>query len=285
MMEKPNEYHVHIEGGAAPVSYNIRDIWRYRDLITLFTKRTLSLMYKQTILGPLWLVLRPFLTSVVYAVVFKGIAGLSTDGVPAILFYLTGHATWDLFAGCLKKNASTFLTNANIFGKVYFPRLTISISAMLTSLFEFAVELGMIILLLIYHTIRGEVRPNLFSIGLLPIVLLQVGLLGLGTGILVSSLTTKYRDLTFVVDFGLSLWMYVSPVVYPLSQLKRGAVFYKLYMLNPMVMPLEMMRFILLGRGTVTLPMIISSVLLTALAVTIGVLCFNRVEKSFIDTI
>lgn len=284
-MEKPNEYHVHIEGGVSPVTNNIRDIWRYRDLISLFTKRTLTLMYKQTVLGPLWLVLRPFLTSVVYAAVFKGIAGLSTDGVPAILFYLTSHALWDLFASSLKKNSSTFLTNANIFGKVYFPRLTISISAMLTSLFEFLVELFMIALLLAYHAIRGEVSPNWHLLWLLPIVLIHVGLLGLGIGILISSLTTKYRDLTFVVDFGISLWMYVSPVVYPLSQLKGSASLYRLYMMNPMVMPLELMRCILLGQGTLTLPMIVSSVLFTGFAVTVGVMCFNRVERSFIDTI
>ena len=284
-MEKPNEYHVHIEGGVSPVTNNIRDIWRYRDLISLFTKRTLTLMYKQTVLGPLWLVLRPFLTSVVYAAVFKGIAGLSTDGVPAILFYLTSHALWDLFASSLKKNSSTFLTNANIFGKVYFPRLTISISAMLTSLFEFLVELFMIALLLAYHVIRGEVSPNWSLLWLLPIVLIHVGLLGLGIGILISSLTTKYRDLTFVVDFGISLWMYVSPVVYPLSQLKGNAALYSLYMMNPMVMPLELMRCILLGQGTLTLPMIVSSVLFTGFAVTVGVMCFNRVERSFIDTI
>ena len=285
MMDRKNDYHIHIEGGSSPLTLNLKDLWRYKDMMILFTKRTIALTYKQTVLGPLWLVLHPLLTSVVYAAVFKGIAGLSTEGVPAILFYLTSHALWNLFASSLKKNASTFLTNANIFGKVYFPRLTISISAMLTSLFEFLVELFMIALLLAYHVIRGEVSPNWSLLWLLPIVLIHVGLLGLGIGILISSLTTKYRDLTFVVDFGISLWMYVSPVVYPLSQLKGSAALYSLYMMNPMVMPLELMRCILLGQGTLTLPMIVSSVLFTGFAVTIGVMCFNRVERSFIDTI
>ena len=284
-MEKSNEYHIHIEGGTSSVQLNLQDIWHYRDLISLFTKRTLVLMYKQTVLGPLWLILKPFLTSVVYAAVFKGIAGLSTDGTPAILFYLTSHALWELFASSLKKNASTFLTNANIFGKVYFPRLTISVSAVLTSLFEFLVELGMIAVLLAYYTIAGKVTPNWGELFLLPIVLLQVGSLGLGCGILVSSLTTKYRDLTFVVDFGLSLWMYASPVVYPLSQLKNNAVYYAVMRFNPMTMPLELMRYILLGQGTITQSMVISSVVVTILALAIGVLCFNAVEKSYIDTI
>lgn len=284
-MEKANEYHIHIEGGTSPTSLNIKEIWHYRDLISLFTKRTLALMYKQTILGPLWLVVRPFLTSIVYAAVFKGIAGLSTDGVPAILFYLTSHALWDLFASSLKKNATTFLTNANIFGKVYFPRLTISISAMLTSLFEFLVELGMISLLLVYYMVDGQVTPNGSLLWLMPIVLIQVSLLGLGLGVLISSLTTKYRDLTFVVDFGVSLWMYASPVVYPWSQLKNNMTLNRILILNPLTMPLELFRSILLGRGTVTVQMIISSVLITVAALMIGILCFNKVERSFIDTI
>ena len=284
-MEKPGDYHIHIEGGASPFRLNFKDLWYYRDLITLFTKRTLVLMYKQTVLGPLWLVLRPFLTSVVYAAVFKGIAGLSTDGIPALLFYLTSHALWNLFASSLKTNSSTFLTNANIFGKVYFPRLTISVSAMLTSLFEFLVELGMIIILLAYYVSEGKISPHWEWIWLLPVFLLQVGLLGLGLGILISSLTTKYRDLTFVVDFGVSLWMYASPVVYPLSQLNRSNVLYNIIYANPMTMPLELIRFILLGQGTVTFVMVSSSLLVTGAAVIIGMLSFNKVEKSFIDTI
>ncbi len=284
-MEKTNEYHVHIRGGTTTARLNLEDIWHYRDLIWLFTKRTLALMYKQTILGPLWLILRPFLTSVVYAAVFKGIAGLSTDGTPALLFYLVSHALWDFFASALKKNSSTFLTNANVFGKVYFPRLTISISAMLTSLFEFLVELGMIALLLTYYTIRGEAAPNWSWIWLLPIVLIHVGALGLGLGVLVSSLTTKYRDLALVVDFGVSLWMYASPVVYPLSQLKNHTALNTLITLNPMSMPLEVLRYILLGKGTITPPMIVSSILFTVAALMAGILCFNKVEKSFIDTI
>lgn len=284
-MENNNSYHIHIEGNTAPISLNLRELWRYRDLILLFTKRTLALVYKQTVLGPLWLVLRPLFTSFVYAAVFKGIAGLSTNGVPALLFYLTSHAVWNLFASSLKRNASTFITNAHIFGKVYFPRLTISVSSMLTSLFEFLIELGMITVILIYYLIAGEVIPHWDLIWALPIVLAQVGCLGLGLGVLVSSLTTKYRDLSFVVEFGVSLWMYASPVVYPFSQLQTRGFMYNLVMINPMTAPLELLRKALLGQGTVLLPMVISSVVFTIIALIGGMLCFNRVEKSFIDTV
>ncbi len=284
-MERRAEYHIHIEGGQSPLTLNIKELWRYRDLIFLFTRRTIALFYKQTVLGPLWLVLHPLFTSVVYAAVFKGIAGLSTEGVPALLFYLSSHALWNLFASSLKRNASTFVTNANIFGKVYFPRLTISISSLLTSLFEFMVELGMISVIIAYYMVTGEVRPNWELLWTLPVVLLQVGCLGLGLGVLVSSLTTKYRDLTFVVEFGVSLWMYASPVVYPFSQLQTHTIMYHIIMLNPMTAPLELLRMVLFGQGTVELPMIIFALFLTVIALLGGMVCFNRVERSFIDTI
>ena len=284
-METRHEYHVHIEGGQNPLTLNIRELWRYRDLIVLFTRRTIALTYKQTVLGPLWLVLHPFLTSVVYAAVFKGVARMSTEGVPALLFYLSSHALWNLFADNLKRNATTFTANANIFGKVYFPRLAISLSTLLTSLFEFAIELMMIVLLLVYHAARGQVAPRLDRLWLLPLVVLQTGLLGLGMGIIVSSLTTKYRDLVFVVDFGVSLWMYASPVVYPLSQLEAGSAMYRIMVLNPMTMPQELFRRILLGNGTVSAESAIASLLVTAAALCVGTLLFNHVEKNFIDTI
>ena len=284
-MEKPSNYHVHIEGGMAPMTLNIRELWRYRDLILLFTKRTIALVYKQTVLGPLWLVFHPLMTSVVYAAVFKGIAGLSTEGVPALLFYLTSHSLWNLLASGLKRNSATFITNANIFGKVYFPRLTISVSSMLTSLFEFLVELGMIAALLLYYYMNGKVSPHWEMFLLMPAVLLQVSFLGLGLGILVSSLTTKYRDLTFVVDFGISLWMYASPVVYPFSQLQENSFMAWVLTINPMTAPLELFRLILLGQGTIPPAAAVSSAVFTFLALIGGMLCFNRVERSFIDTI
>ena len=284
-MNSSRDYHVHIEGGSSPFFLNLKELFRYRDLILLFTKRTIALMYKQTVLGPLWLLLHPLLTSVVYAAVFKGVAGLSTEGVPALLFYLTSHSLWNMFASCLKRNSMTFVENANIFGKVYFPRLAISVSSMLTSMFEFFAEFILIFVLLLFYMARGQVHPHLEKIWLLPVVLLQTGLLSLGFGVLVSSLTTKYRDLTFVADFGISLWMFASPVVYPLSQLQPGSLMHKVLLVNPMTAPLELFRSIMLGQGTVPLPAVLSCLLFTAAASVCGMLCFNHVERSFIDTI
>ena len=284
-MEAGPEYHIRIEGGDSPLTLNLRELWRYRDLTLLFTKRTLTLVYKQTVLGPLWLVLNPLLTSVVYAAIFKGVAGLSTEGVPALLFYLTSHALWNLFATSLKRNASTFVTNANIFGKVYFPRLTIPVSSMLTSLFEFLVEFAMIFVILIYYLVRGQVSPHWELIWLLPLILLQTGLLGLGLGVLVSSLTTKYRDLTFVVEFGISLWMYATPVVYPFTQLQGNGIVRGILTINPMTAPLEIFRIVLLGQGTFNAISVCSTVLFTIMALISGMLIFNQVERSFIDTI
>lgn len=279
------DYHVHVEGGTNILTLNLRELWRYRDLILLFTRRTLALMYKQTILGPLWLVLNPLFTSVVYAAVFKGIAGISTEGSPALLFYLTSHSLWNLFASSLKRNSSTFVSNANIFGKVYFPRLTISVSSMLTSLVEFLVEFAMIFIMLLWYLGRGEVLPRWDLMWLLPIVLLQTGLIGMGLGVLVSSLTTKYRDLTFVVDFGVSLWMYATPVVYPFSQLQNVNLMYRVMILNPMTVPMELFRLIMLGQGTIVPLSVLFSAFFTLAALLGGMLIFNRVERSFIDTI
>jgi lipopolysaccharide transport system permease protein len=279
------DYHVHVEGGTNILTLNLRELWLYRDLILLFTKRTLALMYKQTILGPLWLVLNPLFTSVVYAAVFKGIAGISTEGSPALLFYLTSHSLWNLFASSLKRNSSTFVSNANIFGKVYFPRLTISVSSMLTSLVEFLVEFAMIFIMLLWYLGRGQVWPRWDLMWLLPIVLLQTGLIGMGLGVLVSSLTTKYRDLTFVVDFGVSLWMYATPVVYPFSQLQNVNLMYRVMILNPMTVPMELFRLIMLGQGTIVPLSVLFSAVFTLAALLGGMLIFNRVERSFIDTI
>ncbi len=284
-MDTKTDYHIHIEGGVNPLTLNLRELWRYRDLIVLFTKRTLALVYKQTVLGPLWLVLHPLLTSVVYSAVFKGIAGLSTEGVPALLFYLASHALWNLFAVSLKRNSTTFVTNANIFGKVYFPRLTISVSAMFTSLFEFMVEFAMIIVILVYYIAGNQVSPRWDLIWLLPVILLQTSLMGLGLGVLISSLTTKYRDLTFVVEFGISLWMYATPVVYPFTQLQGHGFIRTILVLNPMTAPLELFRLVLFGQGTCYAASLIAAVVFTIAALIGGTLIFNRVERSFIDTV
>lgn len=285
MSSRNDDYHIHIDGKSTPIALNLQEIWRYRDLIMLFTRRTMKLTYKQTVLGPLWLVIVPLLTSVVYAAVFKGIARISTDGVPALLFYLCSHSLWKFFSSCFKRNSTTFVTNANIFGKVYFPRLAISVSTMLTALIEFLIELAMIVVLLIVYMARGEVYPCFRLMWLLPAVVLMVGALGMGLGILVSSLTTKYRDLVMLVDFGVSLWMYATPVVYPMTQLNNTGVLQRIMMFNPMTAPMELFRKIMLGVGSVSTVSIASSVIFTIAALAAGVLVFNRVERTFIDTI
>ena len=284
-MKTRNEYHVHIEGGQNPLTLNLKELWRYRDLIVLFTRRTIALVYKQTVLGPLWLLLRPLFTSVVYAAVFKGVARMSTEGVPALLFYLTSHALRNLLSSSLRRNASTFTANAHIFGKVYFPRLAMSVSSMLTSLFEFLVQCAMILVLLLVYVCRGMVRPHWEWIWTLPLLLLHVGLMGMGLGVLVSSLTTKYRDLTFVVEFGVTLWMYVTPVVYPLSQLAQNRLMNTLAAINPMTAPMELFRYVLIGQGSLRPGMFAVSGAITLLALLGGMLTFNRVERTFIDTI
>ena len=284
-MNTDKTYHVHITAKENPMTLNLREIWAYRDLIVLFTKRSFNLIYKQTILGPAWVVLTPLMTSVVYTVVFGEMAGLSTAGVPKLLFYLSSQALWSFFSACLNRNAQTFISNAHVFGKVYFPRLTISVSSMLTSLFEFLVEFLMIFVMILYYAAQGKVYPRWDLMLLVPVVLLQTGLIGMGLGVLVSSLTTKYRDLTFVVDFGVSLWMYITPVVYPFSQLKDNDIMYRVMLINPMTVPMELFRKILLGQGTIPTVSVFLSVLLTILVLICGILIFNRVERSFIDTI
>lgn len=285
MSGRSDNYHIHIEGGQSPLSLNLKEIWRYRDLIVLFTRRTMALKYKQTVLGPLWLVVAPFLTSVVYAAVFKGIAGISTEGVPALLFYLCSHSLWNFFSSCLKRNSATFISNANIFGKVYFPRLAISFSTVLSALLEFLIEFGMILMILLFYALKGEAHPSLVLIPLLPFVILTTGMMGMGLGVLVSSMTTKYKDLSLLVDFGVSLWMYATPVVYPLSQLNEGGTLYRLMALNPMTAPMELFRKIMLGQGSINMLSVVISLVFTAVALIGGMLIFNKVERSFIDTI
>ena len=204
----PQKYHTHIESHSSVFHINLKELWQYKDLIGLFTKRSFVTRYKQTILGPAWLLLSPFITSVMYTLVFGQIAGLSTDGVPQILFYLGSTAIWTFFSSCLTQTAGTFTNNAAIFGKVYFPRLTMPISNVLSSAINFFISLLMFCLFWVYYIAIGGVHPNWVMLPFLLVILLQLGLLGLGFGIIISSLTTKYRDLSILITFGVQLWMY-----------------------------------------------------------------------------
>lgn len=278
------KYHTHITSKHNWFDLKLREVWRYRDLIVLFTQRSFALTYKQTILGPAWIFLNPFLTSIIYTFVFGGVAGMSTDGVPQILFYLCSNAIWTFFSSCVTKNAQTFTANAGVFGKVYFPRLTIPISNILASIVQFMVQMILVGIFLGYYVFSGSVNPNWRAWLLIPIVLLHLGIMGLGFGIIISSVTTKYRDLSILVTFGVQLWMYVTPIVYPLSQLGDG-LFKTLLMINPVTSSIEVFRYAVLGQGTIVLEYLALSWFITILVAVFGIVIFNRVEKTFMDTV
>lgn len=277
-------YHTHITSKHRMLDLNLREVWKYRDLIVLFTKRSFSLLYKQTILGPAWVFLNPLISSLVYAFVFGGIAGISTEGVPTMLFYLCSNAIWIFFSTCVTQNATAFTANAAVFGKVYFPRLTIPISNVISSFIQFFVQMILVFVFLVYYLLKGEVMPHWEAWIFVPLMLVQLGVLGLGVGIIISSLTTKYRDLAILVGFGVQLWMYITPIVYPMSQLGDG--FLKTVLLvNPVTAPTELIRYAILGQGTVMPGYLLVSAAVTVVVMVFGIMIFNKVEKTFMDTV
>lgn len=279
-----NFYHTHISSEHKWFDLKLKETWKYRDLIWLFTKRSFVLTYKQTILGPAWIFINPILTSIIYNFVFGTVAGMGTDGIPQILFYLTSTALWTFFSSCLTKNANTFTANAAVFGKVYFPRLTTPISNVLSSVIQFGIQMTMVLAVLIYYICMGQVSPNWLACLWIPVVLIQLGMMGMGFGLIISSMTTKYRDLTVLVTFGVSLWMYATPVVYPLSQLGDGLLS-KILMVNPVTTPIEMFRYALLGQGTIEPLYLIISWIFTIVVMIFGIMIFNKVERNFMDTV
>ena len=282
--EIKEKYHIHISSKRKWFELNLKEVWQYRDLIVLFTKRNFVLTYKQTILGPAWIFLNPFISSIMYTIVFGGIAGMSTEGVPKILFYLCSNAIWLYFSTIITKNAATFTQNANVFGKVYFPRLTIPVSNVLSAIVQFLVQMSMVLVFLAYYVIKGEVTPNWWAFLLIPGILIHLGIMGLGFGIIISSLTTKYRDLAILVTFGVQLWMYATPIVYPLTQIENG--FLKtVIMINPVTAPVEAFRFAVLGQGSIHMGFIVLSCIITISVALLGIMIFNRVEKNFMDTV
>ena len=278
------KYHTHITSEHKWFDLKLKEVWRYRDLIWLNTKRSFTVQYKQTILGPAWLFISPIFTSLIYTFVFGGIAGMSTDGLPQILFYLPGTAIWSYFSNCLTGNANTFTANAGVFGKVYFPRLTTPISNVLSDVIRFGIQFIMVMGFLIFYTITGEVSPNWHLFWVIPLTLIHLGIMGMGIGIIISSMTTKYRDLKVLVGFGVSLLMYATPVVYPLSQLKEGWM-RTIVMMNPVTMPIELYRFALLGVGTIDWLYYSISIVFTIVVAIFGIMVFNKVERTFMDTV
>lgn len=277
-------YHVHIEPKTEGFSLNLAEVWRYRDLIGLLTRKTFTLRYKQTILGPAWIILNPLLSSIAYLFIFGIVAGIGTDGVPRVLFYLTSTALWSLFSAILTENAQTFIANANVFGKVYFPRLTVSISSVLVNLIILGIQMILIVILLAFFIAQKAVTPRWELMIAVPFVLLQLCVLSMSMGIILSSITTKYRDLQILVSFGMTLWMYATPVVYPASQL-AGSPLYTAVMINPVSAPIEFLRTALLGSGTVEPLFMATSIVITLVCAVFGTALFNHVEKTFIDTV
>ena len=281
---KQQKRHIHISSKHKWFDLKLKEVWRYRDLIWLFTKRSFTVTYKQTVLGPAWLFLNPIITSLIYAFVFGGIAGIGTDGVPQILFYLSGTAIWSFFSTCLTKNATTFTSNAGVFGKVYFPRLTTPISNVLSSVIQFGIQFLMVLAFLLFFVITGEVSPNWWAFSLIPLVLLHLGMMGMGFGIIISSMTTKYRDLAVLVSFGMSLWMFATPVIYPYSQIPEGWI-RTASMLNPVTPILTAFRYALFGAGFFSLRYYAISLIVTGVVFLAGLILFSRIERTFMDTI
>lgn len=261
---------------------NIKELWHYRDLITLFVRRNFVSQYKQTILGPLWAIIQPLLTTVVFTVVFGSLAGLAAEGVPSFLFFLSGNVAWQYFSNCLTATANTFTGNAGILGKVYFPRLVMPISTVMTNLISFGIQMAMFLVFLLYYWIKGAVQPNLYVL-MLPLLVVHMAMLSLGTGVIISALTTKYRDLKMLVGFGVQLWMYATPVAYDIGIIPERLM--GLYMLNPMTPIINAFRYAFLGIGSFEIGYYLLSWAVTLVILFAGVVLFSRVEKTFMDTV
>lgn len=269
---------------------NLKEIWDYRDLLTLFVKRTITVQYKQTILGPLWWIIQPAFTVIMYMVVFGGIAGIPTDGIPQPLFYLGGVAMWQYFADCLGKTSNTFVTNAAIFGKVYFPRLIMPLSDTISNMVRFGIQIGLFVLVYLYYVIIGQApSPNWYLL-LFPVLVVMMAGLALGFGVIISSMTTKYRDLQILFSFFVSLWMYATPIVYPLSQVagkqKFGIDLTTIMCLNPVTPVIETFKHGAMDAGEfIGWGWLGYSFGFMVVVLALGILIFNKVQKSFMDTV
>jgi len=264
---------------------HLDDIWQYRDLLWLFVKRDFTTFYKQTILGPLWFVIQPLLSTIVFTIIFNRIAGIPTDGIPPLLFYMSGIIAWNYFSNCLTSTSGTFTANAGLFGKVYFPRIIVPLSKVISGLSRLAIQIVMFLGFYVYFLIIGNqhISFSFQAFLLMPLMIIQMAMLGQGLGMIISSLTTKYRDLSYLVSFGTQLLMYASPIVYPLSVVPDK---YKIYIIaNPMTPIIEGFRQAFIGKGQLNLNMLFYSICITLIIFFIGLLIFNKVEKTFIDTI
>lgn len=276
-------YTTHIKSKTGWFDINLKELYQYRDLIYLFFKRNYATRYKQTILGPLWLIINPLITVSLYALVFGNLAGLSTNGTPQFVFYLCSNAIWTFFATCINETANTFTANSAIMGKVYFPRLVMPISSVLTGIMDLMIQVIMLAVIMIGYYIGGTDFNIGSSILVAPLLILQTGMLGLGCGIIIAALTTKYRDLIVLVSFGVQLWMYASPVVYTLDIIPEK--YQGIYLLNPMASIITCWRNVVIGSGKFPTNAWGISWLVTIIILFIGVVLFSKIEKTFMDTV
>jgi lipopolysaccharide transport system permease protein len=267
------------------LDFNLRELWHYRDLLLLFVKRDFTAQYKQTVLGPLWHIIQPIFTTIMFLLVFGHIANIPTDGIEAILFYMSGITIWNYFSTCLTATSSTFITNASIFGKVYFPRLIIPISTVLSNIVKFFIQFSLLLTMMLWYLIFKHVP---FNIGwnwlLIPLLVFIMAGIGLGLGIIISSLTTKYRDFNVLLTFGVQLLMYATPIVYPYSFL-AGKSYRWVIKANPLTAIVESFRYIIFGKATIDIHLLTYSILFMFIVLFVGLLFFNRVEKTFMDTV
>ncbi len=272
-----------IDSKISVFSLNLKEVWHYRDLLQMFVKRDFITFYKQTILGPLWFIVQPLLTTLIYVILFGNIAKLSTDGIPQVLFYLSGITIWNYFSESLTKTSTVFKDNANMFGKVYFPRLIMPLAIVSSSLMKFLVQFGIFIVVLLYYVIFTDtIQPNIWIL-FTPFLIFLMAIFALGMGMIFSSLTTKYKDLVFLLSFGIQLFMYITPVVYPISSLPENFRF--LGVINPLSPLFECFRYAYLGTGSFTIESLVISTIIIFLILIVGTVIFNRVEKTFMDTV
>ena len=268
------------------LSIDLHEVWQYRDLLTMYVKRDIITFYKQTILGPLWFIIQPLFTTIMFMFVFGGIAGISTDGIPQAVFYLSGLVCWNYFQDCLSKCSDTFNANQAIFGKVYFPRLVVPLSIVISNLIKMAIQFTLFLVVYIYYFASGVDFHINATICLVPLLIMMLGGLGLGFGMIISSMTTKYRDLRFLITFGVQLWMYATPVIYPLSVMKETYPKYIWVLVaNPLTAILETFKYAFTGVGVFNWLYIGYSFAFTIIVLTLGIIIFNRVQRSFMDVI
>jgi lipopolysaccharide transport system permease protein len=262
---------------------NLKEIWDYRDLIVLFVRRDFVARYKQTILGPFWFILNPLLSTIIYTLVFANFAKISTEGTPPMLFYLSGLLGWNYFSACLNNTSGTFLANAGIFGKVYFPRLVSPIAGIISNLMQFGIQFLLQVLIMVIYAFKGATIHLNYTVLFIPFYLIILALLSLGFGIIFSSLTVKYRDLTNLMSFGVQLWMYVTPVIYPVSTIPQK--YHWIILINPVAPLIEAFKFGLIGAGEVNVMHLLYSLIFTIIVLGLGIVLFNKVENKFMDTI